>query len=203
VHADLSGTRHFLLVRWGLIPSWCKDPSQLPLMINARAESAADKPSFRGAMRHHRCLIPADGFYEWRRSGASKQPFFIRRRDGGPIAMAGLWDSWLGADGSEIDTGAILTTGANALMATIHDRMPVIVAPQDWQAWLDCAGTPPREVARLLRPADDDLLEAVPVSERVNAVRHDDAGLLAPLSEPLQVDAKPADGEPPRQGSLF
>lgn len=198
VIADLDGARHFRLVRWGLIPAWSKDGSTASLLFNARAETAADKPSFRGAMRHRRCLVPADGFYEWRRQGKDRQPFFVRRRDRAPLAFAGLWETWMGADGSEIDTGAILTTTPNALMARLHDRMPVILAADDWAAWLDNAGHRPAEVAALLRPFADDALEAVPVSELVNAVRNDDQRLIEPLAEPLVVEP-PA----PAQGRLF
>lgn len=201
VHADLDGTRHFLLVRWGLIPAWTRDAATPSLLINARAETAAQKPSFRGAMRHRRCLVPADGFYEWRQAGAASQPYLVRRRDGAPFAMAGLWESWMGAEGSEIDTGAILTTAANRLMAKIHPRMPVILAPEDWERWLDCGARRPADVAELMRPAADDLLEAVPVSTRVNAVVHDDDRLIEPLSEPLVAD--PPCGPDAGQGELF
>jgi len=215
IDAGLDGRRHLRLVRWGLIPSWSKNAETQSLLFNARAETAADKPSFRGAMRHHRCLVPATGFYEWRRMGETKMPYLIRPRDGSPMAFAGIADSWLGADGSEIDTGAILTTSANRLMAGLHDRMPVILLPGDWEEWLDCGNRRPQDVAHLLRPAADDLLEAVPVSKRVNSVANDDEGLIAPLAEPITVDATaPAakadrnakadnDDEPPEQGSLF
>lgn len=209
IDAGLDGKRHLRLVRWGLIPSWSKDAQTQSLLFNARAETAADKPSFRGAMRHHRCLVPATGFYEWRRMGEAKMPYFIRPRDGSPMAFAGIADSWLGADGSEIDTGAILTTSANRLMAGLHDRMPVILSPGDWEEWLDCGNRRPRDVAHLLRPAADDLLEAIPVSERANSVANDDEGLIAPLAEPITVEVAPPDrkadndDEPPKQGSLF
>ena len=201
------GVRHFQLVRWGLIPSWLKDPSDFSLLLNARAETAAVKPAFRGSMRHRRCLVPASGFYEWRRIGKEKQAFFIRPRDHGVVAFAGLWESWLGADGSEIDTAAILTTGANRLVSSIHDRMPAVIAEADWDAWLDTDGQEPRHVQPLLRPAPEDLFEAIPVSARVNAVRNDDPSVQAALSEPMTADPEPvaaAEEEPaPRQGSLF
>ncbi|WP_237154659.1 SOS response-associated peptidase [Oryzibacter oryziterrae] len=206
VRESLDHTPHFMLVRWGLIPSWVKDPSAMSLILNARAETAAEKPSFRGALRHHRCLIPANGFYEWRRQGDDKRPFFICRRDGKPMAFAGISDHWLGADGSEIDTAAVLTTVANRLMAPIHDRMPVIVDEKDWSVWLNCSDYSPKYVAPLMSPADDDLLEAIPVSDRVNAVRNDDAGLIEPLAEPMVVETKTppkTSRTPPEQGSLF
>ncbi|WP_181699184.1 SOS response-associated peptidase [Chthonobacter albigriseus] len=199
------GECHFQLVRWGLIPSWVKDPDSFTLLLNARSETAAEKPAFRGAMRHRRCLVPASGFYEWRRVGTTKQPFFIRPRDGGVVAFAGLWESWLGADGSEIDTAAILTTGANRLVAQIHDRMPLVIDEADWDRWLDTAGAEPRHVAELLRPAPETLFEAIPVSTRVNAVRNDDKDVQEPISEPLVgEDGVTGDEEAePAQGRLF
>ncbi|PKR88782.1 DUF159 family protein [Pleomorphomonas diazotrophica] len=211
VDAGLDGTRHAHLVRWGLIPSWTKDAKTQSLLFNARSETAADKPSFRNAMRHRRCLVPASGFYEWRRMGTAKMPYYIRPRDGSTMAFAGLSETWLGPDGSEIDTGAILTTAANRLMSVLHDRMPVILDPRDWDEWLDCGNRRPSDVAHLLRPAADELLEAVPVSERANSVANDDEALIAPLAEPLTVDAEPSetqtgpapDDEPPAQGNLF
>ncbi len=213
VDAGLDGVRHVRLVRWGLIPGWTKDAKTQSLLFNARSETAAEKPSFRTAMRHRRCLVPASGFYEWRRMGTVKTPYYIRPRDGSIMAFAGLSETWLGPDGSEIDTGAILTTSANKLMAMLHDRMPVILDPKDWDEWLDCGNNRPRDVAHLLTPVQDDLLEAIPVSERVNSVSQDDEALISPLAEPLVVDsssniaegpsAPNDDGEPPAQGSLF
>mgnify|MGYP001581450133 CR=1 FL=1 len=204
VIADLDGSRHFRLVRWGLIPGWSKDATTQSLLFNARSETAADKPSFRAAMRHRRCLVPADGFFEWKRQGEARFPYYIRRRDGGPMAFAGIWETWLGTDGSEIDTGAILTTAANGLMARLHDRMPVILPPESWADWLDCANHRPEDVRELTRPAPDDLLEAIAVSERVNAVRNDDGGLLEPLAEPVVAEpAQPARKTRPAQGELF
>lgn len=214
IDAGLDGIRHVRLVRWGLIPGWAKDAQTQSLLFNARSETAAEKPSFRTAMRHRRCLVPASGFYEWRRVGTTKMPYYIRPRDGSTMGFAGLSETWLGPDGSEIDTGAILTTSANRLMAMLHDRMPVVLDPKDWDEWLDCGTRRPRDVAHLLRPAADDLLEAIPVSERANSVANDDEGLIAPLAEPLTIDAEPAarktgdptpdnDDEPPVQGSLF
>ena len=188
VDAGLDGVRHARLVRWGLIPAWTKDAKTQSLLFNARSETAADKPSFRTAMRHRRCLVPASGFYEWRRMGTAKMPYYIRPRDGSTMAFAGLTETWLGSDGSEIDTGAILTTGANRLMAMLHDRMPVVLDPKDWDEWLDCGNRRPRDVAHLLKPAADDLLEAIPVSERANSVSNDDEALIAPLAEPQTVD---------------
>jgi len=183
------GRRRFALVRWGLVPSWAKEIGASPL-INARADTLFDKPSFRQAARRRRCLFPADGFYEWRRDGRSRKPFLIRRRDRGLLAMAGIWEHWVGADGSELESAAIVTTDANATLAPIHHRMPVILDTRDLDAWLTTTETEAPGLARLLVPAPDDVLDAVPVSERVNKVANDDAALLDPVAE----DEAPADG---------
>jgi len=138
-----SGERHFRLMRWGLWPAWLKDPSDFPTLFNARIETAAEKPAFRGALRHRRCVFLADGFYEWRRDGAgkaaTKTPFAVRRTDGAPMAFAGLWEPWMGADGSEVDTAAIITCSANGTLSAIHERMPAILAPESVGPWLDAA----------------------------------------------------------------
>ena len=176
------GARRFALVRWGLVPAWVKDPRAFALLINARAEGIADKPAFRGAFQYRRCLVPASGFYEWRRGRDKvRQPHLIRPRRGGAIAFAGLWESWLGADGSEIDTACIVTTAANQTIAPIHDRMPVVIAPEDFDRWLDSRAYPPESVADLLRPSPNDLFATMAVSTRVNAARNDDPGLVEPL----------------------
>ena len=191
------GQRRFLLVRWGFIPGWVKDPRDFSLLINARAETAAEKPAFRAAMRHRRALVPASGFYEWRKTpDGGKQPYWIRPRDGAPVAFAGLWETWASADGSEIDTGAILTVPANRTLAPIHDRMPAVVHPSEFERWLDTVATDARAATAMLRPAAEDFFEAVPVSTRVNAVRNDDEGLQVPLSEPLAT-APEAEPKPP------
>jgi putative SOS response-associated peptidase YedK len=199
--ADVDGRRRFLLVRWGFVPSWVKDPGDFPLLFNARAETAADKPAFHNAIRRRRCLVPADGFYEWRRSGtgrgATREPFLVRRRDGAPMAMGGVWETWAGADGSEIDTAAILTTGANGVVAAIHDRMPVIVEPADFDLWLDPHRDDPADIARILRPASDDAVELIPVDS--GRPKPEPAGTLTGGRK--QARGKPASG--PEQGSLF
>lgn len=168
--------RKAVLVRWGLTPSWVKDPKDFPLLINARAETAIGKASFRAAMRHRRILVPASGFYEWHRppkeSGEKSQAYWIRPKNGGIVAFAGLMETWASADGSEVDTGAILTVGANAAIARIHDRMPVVIQPEDFARWLDCRTQEPRDVADLLKPADEEYFEAIAVSDKVNAVRN-------------------------------
>lgn len=175
------GSRRFHLVRWGLIPSWVKDPSSFTLLINARAETAAEKPSFRAAMRHHRCLIPASGFYEWRRTSEGKQPFLIRPADGDVMAFAGLWETWSDPDGGDMDTGAILTIQSNRMMSEIHHRMPVIVKPDSFDAWLDTANVEAREAKKMLVPVEDDYLVATPISARVNKVVNDDADVQTPI----------------------
>jgi putative SOS response-associated peptidase YedK len=191
--------RQAVLARWGFLPGWVKDPKEFPLLINARAETAIGKASFRAAMRHRRVLIPATGFYEWHRSakggdGKSEdgkpQAYYIRPKNGGIIAFAGLMETWSSADGSEVDTAAILTTRANGLVASIHDRMPVVLDPQDFTRWLDCKTQEPREVADLMKPAQDDLFEMIPVSDRVNKVSNMGPDVQTPV-EPV-VAAKPA-----------
>lgn len=201
-----SGARHVRLMRWGLWPAWLKDPSGFPVLFNARIETAAEKPAFRGALRHRRCVFLADGFYEWRRDGAgkgaSKTPFAVRRADGAPMAFAGLWEPWMGADGSEVDTATIVTCSANGTLSAIHERMPAILAPEAVEAWLDAAVDAP-EAARLCRPCPDDWLRLDPVSDRVNSVRNDDAGLPEPVAP-----SRPAPQTAPTkaavvQGELF
>ncbi len=161
--------RRALLVRWGLIPSWAKNPKDLPLLINARSETAATKPAFRAAMRHRRALVPASGFYEWKRVGNKKsQPYWVRPKGGGVVAFAALMETFAEPGGSEIDTGAILTTSANAQLAEIHDRQPVVIRPPDFERWLDCRTQEPRDVADLLEPVEPGFFEAIPVSTKVN-----------------------------------
>ena len=173
VRHDHAHLRELTLVRWGLLPSWAKDPTKVSTLINARAETAAEKPSFRGAMRHRRCLVPADGFYEWIGRPGAKRPHLLRPIGGGPLALAGLWEHWLGADGSEIETMAILTVAANSTAAQVHDRMPAILDPDDFEAWLDIRSGRSNEAEQLLRPAPDGLLEIVEVSPRLNNSRNE------------------------------
>lgn len=179
------GPRELRLVRWGLIPSWVKDPRDFATLINARAETAAEKPSFRGSMRHRRCLVPADAYYEWTGSAGHKRPHMARPRGGGLMALAGLWEHWLGADGSEMETMAILTTAANATLMPIHDRMPVILAPGDFERWLDCRSGSAADIEDLLRPAPDDLLGTIEVSRTLNNFRNEGPGVQEPASKTL------------------
>jgi len=160
------GERHFALMRWGFIPGFVKNEKEFPLLINARAETVFEKPSFRNAIKRRRCLFVADGFYEWQKldeKGKQKRPFLIRRPMQGLIALGGIWECWTSPDGSEIDTAAILTTSANATMAAIHDRMPVILDPPDFDAWLS-PETPHLDVIRMLTPVNDEALELVPIT---------------------------------------
>ena len=177
------GKRQFALVRWGLLPSWVKDPKTFALLINARGESVIEKPAFRAAMKRRRCLIPADGFYEWQAGGSRKQPYFVRLKSGAPMAFAGLWECWTGPNGEELETAAIVTTGANRALGHIHDRMPVILAPDAFDLWLNCAEVDAETAAALIAPAPDDLFEAYPVSTDVNRVANDNAKLLEPIVE--------------------
>ncbi|WP_417671915.1 SOS response-associated peptidase [Roseibium sp.] len=198
------GGRHFALVRWGLIPPWVKDPADFTLLINARSETAANKPSFRGAMRHHRCLFPASGFYEWRRTPEGKQPFYITPAGGGLMTFAGLWETWSDPDGGDIDTGAILTTDANRSIGRIHHRMPAILMPEDFEAWLDTGNVMVRDAQKLLRPVAEDYLKAVPVSRRVNSVANDDADLTIECAdEPPLPAQKPPKSTAKDQLDLF
>ena len=185
--------REIVQVRWGLVPGWAKDLSISAKLINARAETVAEKPSFRSAFKRRRCLVPADGFYEWRRESEAKQPYRIARADGGVFAFAGLWERWEAPEGETVESCTILTTQANAALAPIHGRMPVVLEPGAYGPWLDPAAEPERLHA-LLVPAPDETLTAYKVSTRVNNVRNDDAGCLAPL---------PGDDAAPGQRSLF
>jgi putative SOS response-associated peptidase YedK len=179
------GGREPVLMRWGLIPSWVKDPREFSTLINARSETVTDKPSFRGSIRHRRCLVPADGFYEWTGKAGAKIPHLIRLKSREIIAFAAIWDHWLGADGSEIDTVAILTAAANVDMAHIHDRMPVFVAPQDFERWLDCRPGTAEGVMDLVLPPPAGLLDVTQVSPKVNNPRHDGPELHEPLRSTL------------------
>jgi putative SOS response-associated peptidase YedK len=178
-----NGGRHFRLMRWGLIPAWVKDPRQFALLINARAETVLEKPAFKNAMKRRRCLLPADGYYEWHQSERRKRPFFIRPGHGGLIAFAGLAETWAGPNGEELDTVAIVTTAARGGLATLHPRVPVTIAPGDHARWLDGDAIDANEAVLLLRAADDSEFVWHEVSARVNRVANDDAQLILPISE--------------------
>lgn len=181
VRNDHKGARELVLVRWGLIPSWVKQPAEFSTLINARSEGAGEKPSFRAALRHRRCLVPTDGFYEWTGEKGEKQPHLVRRKGGGLFAMAGLWEHWIGADGSEIETMAILTVAANSAIRPIHDRMPAIVARDAFDFWLDTRSGKADLAQAVLQPAPAGLLEIIPVSRRLNNPRNEGPDLLGPL----------------------
>jgi putative SOS response-associated peptidase YedK len=191
----VDGKRSFALMRWGMLPSWVKDPKTFPLLINARGESVLEKPAFRNAMRYRRCLIPNDGFYEWQ--PGTKRPYFVRaKRDANgeaqPLAFAGLYETWTGPNGEELDTVAIITTRANHALSAIHDRMPVFVPPQAFDLWLDCANVEADVAAALIAPAEDELLEAYEISTAVNRVVNDSAALIEPMSVEAPRIAPPA-----------
>ena len=170
--------REFVMLHWGLVPSWAKDPKMGNRMINARSETVATKPSFRAAFRRRRCLVIADGYYEWKKVGSQKQPFYIRSRDERPFAMAGLWEHWQAPSPDEttspLQSCTIITTQANDLTSDIHDRMPVILAAEDHGVWLDPQIEDRDRLETLLRPYDSDGLIADPVSRHVNSPRNDD-----------------------------
>jgi putative SOS response-associated peptidase YedK len=204
IRRNASGEREVVEVRWGLVPRWAKDPAIGNRMINARAETLAEKPSFRTALRKHRCLLPADGFYEWKHTpSGTKQPLHIGMKDASPFAFAGLLERWLSPAGDVLDTCTIITTQANALLAPLHDRMPVIVAPVAYDRWLDSAN---EDIADLFAPFPADLMSYYPVSLRVNSVRNDDAKLIVRVDEAAPDDAA-GEAEPPppipEQDSLF
>lgn len=203
----VDGERRFALVRWGLIPSWVKDPRTFSLLINARGESVNEKPAFRTAMRRRRCLVPADGFYEWKADGARKRPHYVRARTG-PVAFAGLWEVWSGPNGEEMETACIVTTAANRTLASLHDRMPAVIAPEAFDLWLDCDKVDAEIASALITPAPEQVFEAYEVSTAVNRTANDAPALIAPLgSVPAAPPAKPAAPavakKDPRQKSLF
>lgn len=175
--------RELLRTRWGLVPHWARDPALGQRMINARSETVAEKPAFREALRHRRCLLPADGFFEWANTGAGKQPYFIRLRDAAPFGMAGLWESWQGAEGEPLETCTILTTRAAASIEHLHARMPVILGRADFARWLDPELREPQVLLPLLGPVESGRLTFHPVSNRVNQIRFDDAECLRAVPE--------------------
>ncbi len=192
IRRDEHGVTTLSPVTWGLVPSWVKDPADWPKPINARSESVATKPAYREAIRSRRCLVPADGFYEWKTledavgSGSSrplKQPMLIRTTDDEPFLMAGVWETWPAPDGSRLETCAILTTTPNDLLRPIHDRMPVIVDRADQNRWLDPATQDPEQVRDLMSPLPPERFRMHPVSTRVNSPKHDGPELVAPVEE--------------------
>jgi len=169
---------------WGLIPSWSKDPSIGNKLINARGETLAEKPSFRGSFKYKRCLIPVDGFYEWKShpGSTSKTPYFIHMKDRKPFAFAGLWDEWQSPDGDSVRTCTIITTDPNELMSTLHSRMPVILHPDDYAIWLDPAPQTPEKLMHLIKPFPTENMSAYPVSTLVNKPGNDRPECVVPAS---------------------
>jgi putative SOS response-associated peptidase YedK len=177
-----SSSRRPRLLRWGLVPPWADDPRNGNRLINARAETVATKPAFRRAFRECRCLILANGFYEWQRQGRRKQPFHIRLRDGRPFAFAGLWEHWDAPDGSPVESCTIITTGPNDLIGQIHNRMPVILAPEDYDLWLDPSIQEVERLQSVLSPYPAEEMIAFPVSTRVNNPANDSPECLEPVA---------------------
>ncbi len=181
---ETGGGRRLDILRWGLIPSWARDPAIGNRLINARAETAASKPSFRSALRRRRCLVPSDGFYEWRKTPSGKQPWLIRMRDGSPFAMAGLWETWRTPHGDPLESFTILTTEPNELVAPLHDRMPVILPPESWSTWLDPELDDPSALSHLLGPHPPEAMTAYPVTPAVGSPSFDEPACIKPLQGP-------------------
>lgn len=197
-----SGDRQFRTFRWGLVPSWAKDPAIANRLINARSETVTEKPSFRSAIRYRRCLIIADGFYEWQRQGRTKkQPYYFHLAEQPLFGLAGLWEEWTSSTTGEIlQTCTILTIAANELLQPIHDRMPVILRPADYDRWLDPHQTRVADVLPLLQPYPAAAMQAYPVSPVVNRATYDQPDCLAPVNPSVN---PPAAQSPQGQGSLF
>lgn len=180
IRQDGEGRRVLSMERWGLVPHWAKDPAVGNRLINARAESVATKPAFRDSLRRRRCLVPADGFYEWSGRGAERRPYLFRRPDRALLGIAGLYARWIGEGGEVIDSCTLVTTEANASLAPFHHRMPVILAPGDYAGWLDRTQEDPEVLTSLLTPCPPEWLDACPVSTRINSPRNDDPACLIP-----------------------
>jgi putative SOS response-associated peptidase YedK len=172
------GKRELVRLRWGLVPAWSKGPDNRYSMINARAETVSTKPAYRNAFKLRRCLIPAEGFYEWEAGEGGKTPFLIRREDSAPFTMAGLWERWRGDDGAHLESCTIIVTDANALVRGIHERMPVILPPGDYGAWLDPGNTDTERLLGLLKPTGAEAWSLHPVPRQVNSPRNDGPELL-------------------------
>jgi putative SOS response-associated peptidase YedK len=208
-------SRHFRLMRWGLWPAWIKDVRKFTLLINARSESVKEKPAFKNAIRRRRCLIPADGYYEWQSSEHGKRPYFIYRRDGRPIAFAALAETWVGPNGEEVDTVAIVTAPASADLAELHHRVPVTIEPDHFEVWLDCRAHNVDEVTPLMKGPEMGEFAWHEVSARVNHVANDDAQLILPVTKEQREAETPKPNKKSRprksaaasdddgQGSLF
>lgn len=207
------GARHFRLMRWGLIPSWVKDPRKFTLLINARSEGVQEKPAFKNAIRRRRCLVPADGYYEWHVSEGRKRPYFIYRADRRPIGLAGLAETWVGPNGEEVDTVAIVTAAASPDLAVLHHRVPVTIAEDAFDRWLDCSSDSAEGVMDLLTGPEEGEFGWHEISTRVNSADNDDAQLVLPITDEQREAEAPkpkraarkaaAGGGDDGQGSLF
>lgn len=178
IRLDPMGRREMVLLRWGLVPGWSKGPDSRYSMINARLETVSRKPAYRNAFRYRRCLIPADGFYEWRATGDGKRPHVLRPVDGRPLALAGLWEHWQDVHGNELESCVILVRAANSQVAAVHERMPVTLAPESYDLWMDTGSQKPQPLETLLAAQQMPTLEIYPVSRRVNSPRNDGPGLI-------------------------
>ncbi len=184
------GGRHFSLLRWGFVPSWARDIDAHGILINARAEGVLQRASFKNAIKRRRALFMASGFYEWQKKGRGpKQPFYITPGSGEPFAIAGIWEHWMSKDGAELETAALITVQANAQLRPIHNRMPAILAPEEYDLWLD-EDTRPQDAVRHLKPAPEDFLTSWPVPAKVNSVANDSKELIEPL-EPDEAEDQP------------
>lgn len=191
-----TGERRFATLRWGLVPHWAKDPSIGNRMINARSESVAEKPAFRSSFKKKRCLVLADGFYEWQKvADGKKQPWYFRLESGDPFAFAGLWASWSRGDDDRLETCTLLTTDANALVKKAHHRMPVILSPEDLDLWLDPQVTDREPLEALLDPFDPARMIAFPVSTRVNSPANDDPSVIEPQGEAERAEGDGGDAQ--------
>jgi putative SOS response-associated peptidase YedK len=182
VRQTQDGRRELVPLRWGLVPAWSKGPDSRFQMINARAETVDTKPAYRNAFKHRRCLIPTEGFYEWKAEEHGKAPYLIRRSDGEPFAMTGLWETWKGPDGASLESCTVIVTDANALVRALHDRMPVVLAPEDYAAWLDPGNQDTTGLLSMLRPAEPAAWELRQVSRKVNSPKNDSPDLLEPVA---------------------
>ncbi|MGO9673357.1 MAG: SOS response-associated peptidase [Methylocella sp.] len=203
IGADGGVERHFDLVRWGLLPPFVKDPRQFPLIVNARSETLLTKPSFMNAFKRRRCLFVADAFYEWRREGGSRAalPYLFQRSDGAPLGLGGIWESWIGPNGEELDTACIITTAANGASAAIHDRLPAIIEPESFDIWLDPDEARADAAFALLRPPENSVLRFFEIGPAVNKADNDSAEVQTPVAEePTAGAQEPA---PPARRSLF
>lgn len=180
---SVEGKRELNLLRWGLVPHWAKEVNDRYRMINARAETVADKPAFRAPFRHRRCLVPADGYFEWKAGPERKQPYFIHRNDDAPVFLAGLWDRWEKGQDGPLDSFAIVTSSASERVSSVHDRMPVILDPGEYESWLDPELKNPNDLLSLLKPHPGKELLFTPVSTFVNNPRNDDPRCLHPISQ--------------------